>query len=629
MSFRTSFSTSCLALAALASGFLATESAEACGGLFCSNANPVNQAAERIIFASNDDGTVTAAIEIMYEGPSHEFAWVLPVPAGEVEVGVSSKEALDRLNTASNPLYRLNRQFDENCPQPDFATGAPNAAVDDDAPPAEPESPVQVVAEGNTGPYVWQQLMVDPDTANPEDDALTWLQMNGYDVTDIAPELLRGYLEDGQNLLAFKLSKGKEAGSIRPVLLTYESERPIIPIQPTAVAANEDMGVKVWVLGDSRAIPNNYYHLEINQAMINWFNPNSNYNEVIINAANEADEGHGFVTEQAGPAGGFAEIIYSQREMDAWEQLRTGQFDSVQAFLQTAQDMFGEYDGYQDVISNPEIVPLREGATPEQFMACMQCYFEVDVAVRNEAYPETPYDAATDPLNSLDAIAFLDEFHTLVIEPLEKTSQLFKDHASVTRLYTTLSPDEMTLDPEFDFNPDLPDVDNVHQATQVMQCDTDTEWRIELPQGMVIKGNGQDWPVTAEDDFPFNLRIVSLGTSGEGDVITDNSDLIAGLLTDLDIVEALPDSPDIDVTDPDPNDPDADEPDPDPIDTNNDDKDPSDSSDDDVDMGDTDTMAAADSGGCGCAVAPQNSQAGAYSLLALLGLGLMRRRRSS
>jgi hypothetical protein len=85
---------------------LTPESADACGGLFCSSANPVNQAAERIIFAQDGRHT-TAVIEIQYEGPSERFAWVLPVP-GVPEIAVSSKQALDRVQQLSNPLYTLN-----------------------------------------------------------------------------------------------------------------------------------------------------------------------------------------------------------------------------------------------------------------------------------------------------------------------------------------------------------------------------------------------------------------------------------------------------------------------------------------------------------------------------------------
>src|SRR5687768_2504795 len=47
---------------------LASSDAGACGGLFCSSATPVNQAAERIVFAHDESaGRVTAVIEILYQ----------------------------------------------------------------------------------------------------------------------------------------------------------------------------------------------------------------------------------------------------------------------------------------------------------------------------------------------------------------------------------------------------------------------------------------------------------------------------------------------------------------------------------------------------------------------------------
>ena len=58
------------ALTLLGAELAATE-AQAGGGFFCSQAQPVNQAAERIIFSHDEAaGTVTAVIQIMYEGPS-------------------------------------------------------------------------------------------------------------------------------------------------------------------------------------------------------------------------------------------------------------------------------------------------------------------------------------------------------------------------------------------------------------------------------------------------------------------------------------------------------------------------------------------------------------------------------
>jgi len=60
---------------ALATNAIWASPAQACGGFFCSQAQPVNQAAERIIFSQNGDGTVTAVIQILYQGPSEHFSW--------------------------------------------------------------------------------------------------------------------------------------------------------------------------------------------------------------------------------------------------------------------------------------------------------------------------------------------------------------------------------------------------------------------------------------------------------------------------------------------------------------------------------------------------------------------------
>ena len=119
------------------------------------------------------------------------------------------------------------------------------------------------------------------------------------------------------NLLAFRLTKGSDAGSIRPVMLSFGTGLPSIPLRPTAVAATDDMGVMVFVLGEHRAVPVNYLSLELNEALINWLQPNSNYNDVVTRAANEAD-GEGFVTEFAGSSDPFVQSIYSDGEQEIW-----------------------------------------------------------------------------------------------------------------------------------------------------------------------------------------------------------------------------------------------------------------------------------------------------------------------
>jgi hypothetical protein len=537
-----------LPFALLGAAFFTSPHAEACGGLFCSSSNPVNQVAERIIFAQNEDDTITAAIEIQYAGPARDFAWVLPVPAGDVSVGVSSKQALDALQAASNPVYQLNTTFEECGSTLNSATSAPRAgqgSADD----ASGGSDVTVLSSGAVGPYDWVVIEVDPSLEDRADAAVEWLTENGFDVSALGPDVLRIYLDQDMNLLAFKLSKDSDSGSIRPVLVTYPGERPVIPIQPTAVAAQDDMGIMVWVLGAGRAVPTNYLSLELNEARINWLNPSPTYNDVVVAAADEAG-GWGFVTEQAGRARPFAQSILSDYKVAEFEQLRTGQFGSLDQFIQQAiyaaqapfvfTGGFGDvsydrefYDGFMDVMSDPELVPLREGATAEQLLACVHCYFDPAPAVNNDAYPPTPYVAGEDPIDAMDITLFLDEFEEQVVAPLRQTRKLFLDHDTVTRFYTTLSPDEMTIDPVFDTNPDLPDVDNVHVADRVMHCDGQS-FTVTLPQGHSIYSEDGNWPVPEQTNvLPYNLRALQLSARGNGEVVFDNHDDVSAGLVDL------------------------------------------------------------------------------------------------
>jgi hypothetical protein len=526
--------------------------AEACGGLFCSASNPVNQAAERIIFAQDGD-MVHAVIEIQYQGPSSSFAWVLPVPGGQaVEVGVSSRQALDALQQASNPQYNLTTTF-EPCPnEDDDVTADDDSGGDDFAAEPEPEAEpgsVEVVASGSVGPYDYVQLSVDETLPDVVDVVVNWLEENDYDVANLGIDRLEPYLASGLDLIAFRLTKGTDTGSIRPVTLSWSADYPVIPIRPTAVAANDDMGVMVWVLGSARAVPTNYAHLELNEAKINWFNPAPSYNDVIIAAADEAG-GQGFVTEQSTDAGRFRSVILPEFMQVEFDNLRSGQFSTLESFFESVVE-FGTfydpttyrasaYDGLLDTLSDADLLPLREGATPEQFAACVACYFAVDVPVRNDLYPSTPYDPVTDPILQVDVAAFLDGLEENVLEPMSETRALFKPELTVTRFYTTLSADEMTVDPAFDFNPDLAPVDNVHTAERYIRCDGSQS--VTLPQGFVVEApNGATWPVAVDDEVPMNYQIRQLSLSGQGEVVIDNRERITERLTDLDVGGAADD----------------------------------------------------------------------------------------
>ena len=60
----------------------------------------------------------------------------------------------------------------------------------------------------------------------------------------------------------------------------------------------------------------------------------------------------------------------------------------------------------------------------------------------------------------------------MAITPLAETLTVFAGDPYLTRFFTTLSADEMTLDPEFSFNPDLGDQQLERNATLKIDCST-------------------------------------------------------------------------------------------------------------------------------------------------------------
>lgn len=493
------------AAGALSVGLLASNPAQACGGFFCSATNPVNQAAERIVFAKNGDGTVTAVIEIQYQGPAESFSWLLPIPSVPMgdEIAVASNVAFQRLQQATNPQYNLVTVVEGTCdvreadgrasPQ---AGGNPNFSSGPDA-----DDGVTVEATGVVGAFEWTVISLDDMLTSPADAAVSWLTSNGYDVPMGAPGLLGPYLEEGQYLLALRLKKGADAGSIRPIVLTYDADRPMIPIKLTAVAANDDMGVLTWLLGDAQAVPENYYSLELNEARINWFSASSNYDQVVTAAADDAG-GQGFVTEMAGPSSSLASAVWGPADEQQWLQL-SEQSAGYDQFL-GAYSAYQGYDGFWEVAQ--EHVDFGPGVTLEQVKECAGCYSPVSDA------------------------GFLAALEKNVIEPVRLVQRLIDSHPQVTRLYSTLSAKEMTVDPLFTFNPELKPVNNIHTANRVIECGAgyyqdQAPWRIELPSGDVVRGGPTTvgtWP-TALDAQPANRRVLRIGASGAGRVMEDNS----------------------------------------------------------------------------------------------------------
>jgi hypothetical protein len=117
------------------------------------------------------------------------------------------------------------------------------------------EGGVQVLASGTAGPFAFDVV------TSPDPEALiVWLVDNNYRITDDMKPLIAVYTEEGLFFLAMKLQPDEGVQDIQPVVMTYLSDHPMIPIRLTAVAAIENMSIYTWIFADEQAFPVNYAH---------------------------------------------------------------------------------------------------------------------------------------------------------------------------------------------------------------------------------------------------------------------------------------------------------------------------------------------------------------------------------
>jgi hypothetical protein len=503
-----------------------TGRAHAFGGFWSAQGATIKQSAERIIFIDHPGPTLTAIVQLDYAGPAQKFAWLVPVP-DTASVAISSSAVFDRLDAVTAPRFWAAVEVAGSCMREHVFDIAYESPLEPVAPnDVMPSGPVRVVVRGSVGPYDYVHIALDSTTSDPATAATAWLTAQGYDLTGLDSQVLSPYLTDGLGLLAFKLTKNSDVGAIRPVTLTYESKQPIIPLRPTAVSARDDLGIEVWLFGPTQAIPENYKALVLNDALIDWssarkfaastlpaggagpFGPvldkPRNYDALVTAAANEAG-GQGFVTELAGPASRFRSKVWSALDAETFATIQDASYADGTDALYAADEHYGGWDGWREAIAGATTLPA--GVTLDAFGRDPSRY-------RGTA--------------AVDTAKFLRLLDEKVIKPVVDAAALLSGTPYLTRLYTTMSAGEMTVDPVFNYNYGLDQVSNVQVAQQHVQCSPallrpeDAPWYTNLPQGGVVVGKGGSWPL-AVGALPANLKIVALSTQGPGQVTQDNS----------------------------------------------------------------------------------------------------------
>ncbi len=460
---------------------------------------------------------------------------------------VGTDELFAQLISQTQPKYLLSREYHGNCTFDPSLNGGVQAdgGFNDSAGGPEdgdPDSDSPLILRDTTGPYDYAVL-----SAANKQDMLDWLQEEEFFIPTGTDTVVDPYINPNSYFLALKLLPGGTSGDLQPIVIRYESNLPMIPITLTSVAADPDMGILVWMLGETRAIPRNYFHTVINDATIDWLNAGANYIDVINNAVDESNGHHSFVTEFAGSSERMLDILDYEGRFGDLEEL--AQIDDAVSFVDyliyngfavfsNSGPFFGPQLSSQIVSILGSQLPspaalLEQGITPVDYYGNMSYY----LGWFRDENPELFEDLDIE-FSPAELTAELDE---RVVQPTLDAGALFREFPYLTRLFTTLSPHEMNRDPVFSWGDNqLPDVSNIHTATITYFCgmysddrsttparlETEQGWVLELPDGEV----GYDW---GEVSMPFSQFTQIVREEGAAQNVQDNNAAIDSAIDDF------------------------------------------------------------------------------------------------
>jgi len=282
--------------------------ARACGGFFCGR-QPVDQTAERILFEIGE-GSVTMTTQISFSGDADDFAWILPLPeVPDVEsLAVFPQRALTALDTNTGPVFALPTDCYGRFPLAGGVNAVGATGASDGGVPEEP--PVQVHVRAEVGGY-------DVAVVESEDPGalIEWLRNEGYRVTEPMEPYIELYTKESMKFLALKLLETADVSDITPFRFTLPGDVPSIPLRMTALAAEPEMSILVFVMGDQRFEGKNWENIVIDDGRI-LFDPSSyplktNWTSLVAQGVDAAG-GQGWITEFAGTTTNLAYLLDSQ-----------------------------------------------------------------------------------------------------------------------------------------------------------------------------------------------------------------------------------------------------------------------------------------------------------------------------
>jgi hypothetical protein len=474
-------------------------------------------------------------IQIQYRGDAARFSWILPVPAlPEIEVG--SDPLFAALLAATVPRFGYSTQRDvcgTGAGGAGGGAGGMNPGAGADA--STDAGTTVVVAQKQVGAFETTTL------SGGAAEVVDWLTTNGYQMSAEAPALFQDYVAHGYMFVAVKLTGGTGIDEIHPLVVRYAGSKPCVPIKLTRVAAVEDMGIRTFFLGTSRVGPINFKSIELNPARLDWMALGSNYKEVVSRAVDSAiANGKAFVTEYAGPTA----ILGSTRLTPAaWDPTQFASLSFVDAVERMKlQGLLTCGRGYRADAGpfpppfdtpfcsspHPLVLPLlRDFVPPPATLVVNDGGALINDAATIEGYVygcPSCYASQIDA-SRWDALKFATALGDRVVNPSRHADALLATWPYLTRMFTTISPAEMTEDPEFEAMPNLQLHPLPALGTRRIACGGASGMTLPDKRNIALTPNGS-WPGFTSE-MPWAEKIEELPA---GIVLVDNTARIDELL---------------------------------------------------------------------------------------------------
>lgn len=239
-------------LVLLASVFVTAKAWAFCGFYVAkADANLYNKASQVVIARSGNKTVLTMAND--YQGEVKDFAIVVPVPVvlKKEQVQVANPTIIQRLDAFSAPRLveyfdpdpcsssSLNEERLQKIPAPMAAAPASRASARDRG--------ITIEEKFTVGEYDILIL-----SAKESGGLETWLIENGYKIPPGAKELLQPYIRQKLKFFVAKVNLGEFEKSgyqkLRPIKMTYNSRRFMLPIRLGMVNAQDAQDLLVYLL---------------------------------------------------------------------------------------------------------------------------------------------------------------------------------------------------------------------------------------------------------------------------------------------------------------------------------------------------------------------------------------------